>query len=132
VAGQALSCLKIEGILDLERVKPPLSLQQLFDANGQLANADAGGVVHRIGDGGRCPHIGQFAQAFDAGRIDVVIDLGDLEWTDSAGRSAIARAVRFCDKQGYEVSLLRPHSPAVRRVLEMSGLDAGVPFVGDA
>ena len=62
-----------------------LCVQQIFDTYRQLANAYTGGVVDRIGDGRRGAHIGQFAEAFDAGRIHGVVnfrhqnDLGLLE-----------------------------------------------------
>jgi hypothetical protein len=36
-------------------------------------------VIDRVGDRRGCPHIGELAQTFDAGRIDVVILLRDQD-----------------------------------------------------
>src|SRR5712675_1788577 len=53
--------------------------QNILDPDRQLAQALAGGVIDRIGDRRGGSHIGELAQPFDAGRIDVVILLRDQD-----------------------------------------------------
>ena len=56
----------------------------------------------------------------------VVIDMRDVSFLDSTGIGALARAA----SEGCEVLVLNPH-PAVRRALEVSGIDGIIQVVGD-
>lgn len=58
-------------------MKSRLCLQQLLDTDRQLAHADAGRVVHRVGNRGGGPDVRELAETFDTGGIDVVVDLGN-------------------------------------------------------
>src|SRR3954453_13756047 len=53
----------------VERTSSSNRRQQILDPDRQLADAFAGGVVDRIGNGGRGSNIGEFANAFDADRV---------------------------------------------------------------
>jgi len=55
----------------------------------------------------------------------LVIDLNQVSFIDSSGIGALARAVI----EGCDVSVLQPQ-PAVRRVLEVSGIDRHIRLVG--
>src|ERR1700756_1028573 len=75
-----------------------LCLQQLLDADRQLADADADGVVHRVGNRGGGADIGQLAEAFDAGGV-----CGDWSaWPSPRWRPVSLvrlRTQRFCSAQ---------------------------------
>ena len=54
----------------VERAEAQLRGQQLLQPDRQFADAHAGRVINRVGDRGGGADIGEFANAFDAGRID--------------------------------------------------------------
>ena len=56
----------------------------------------------------------------------VVVDMRDVSFLDSTGIGALARAV----SEGCEVLVLNPHA-AVRRALEVSGVDGIIQIVDD-
>jgi anti-anti-sigma factor len=51
-----------------------------------------------------------------------VLDLAEVTFIDSTGLSAVMEAWAESDRNGWEFSLSRP-SAAVRRVIELAGLD---------
>ena len=64
--------------------------------------------------------------ALGGGRRAVVMDLSRLTFSDCAGLRPIRRALRMATERGTDVQL-RDAIPAVRRVLELTGL--GTPAV---
>ena len=63
------------------------------------------------------------AAAYETGATaDARVDLRDVTFMDSAGLAFLARLVRSAHERGGEVVLVGP-SPAVRRLLTVSGLD---------
>lgn len=56
----------------------------------------------------------------------VVIDLAGVTFLDSSGLAVVARAHVSLQEMGRHLRLSNP-SPSVRRVLELSGLDALLP-----
>jgi anti-anti-sigma factor len=71
-------------------------------------------------------NIDELRVAFDAaiGRSPkgFVIDLKDIEYIDSAGVAVVISAYRRISKAGGVLGVVRPASPAVRRVLDLIGL----------
>jgi anti-anti-sigma factor len=57
----------------------------------------------------------------------VVLDLADLEFIDSTGLRVIVRAAEAARRAGWDLTL-RQGTPAVRRVFEISGVLAALPF----
>ncbi|GAA1828099.1 STAS domain-containing protein [Luedemannella flava] len=57
----------------------------------------------------------------EQGRVNVVLDLADLSFCDSAGLRVFVRYRRQLDEAGGRFLVAAP-SPMVRRVLEISGL----------
>src|SRR5713101_9979998 len=53
------------------------SLQHILDPDRQFADADTRRVIDRIGNGRRRSDIAELAEAFDAGRVHVMIFLRD-------------------------------------------------------
>ncbi|KOG31367.1 STAS domain-containing protein [Streptomyces resistomycificus] len=56
----------------------------------------------------------------------MVIDLGEVTFIDSSGINALINAQQALPEQGW-LRLARPR-PAVRRTLELVGLDSAIPF----
>jgi anti-sigma B factor antagonist len=52
----------------------------------------------------------------------LIIDLRDTVYIDSAGVAVVVSAYRRINKAGGVLALVRPASPAVRRVLDLIGL----------
>jgi anti-anti-sigma factor len=51
-----------------------------------------------------------------------VIDFTDIDYIDSAGVAVVISAYRRVSKAGGVLAIVRPRSPAVRRVLDLIGL----------
>ncbi len=80
--------------------------------------------LHGEVDVARRDELALVAQAFVAsGSVSAELDLGGVEFMDSSGLQLIARLHRTAKLRGGTVHVVRP-APAVRRVIEVSGLDA--------
>lgn len=71
----------------------------------------------------------QLAEAIDAGRGDVVVDLSGVTFIDSRGLSALLNALRRMTRSRRRLVIVAPGGP-VRRVFEMSGLTGTFTIVG--
>ena len=75
--------------------------------------------------------IPSFARCLDeviaAGHRRVVLDMGEVEFIDSAGLSAIVRAYKRMARHHGSLRMRGP-SPRIRRVLDMVGLTTVVPL----
>jgi anti-sigma B factor antagonist len=67
------------------------------------------------------------AEAGDASRI--VLDLGRLDFVDAAGVRLLLDLKARSDENGGRLRMTRASSPHVRRVLEVTGAGAVLPFV---
>src|SRR5206468_3479921 len=72
------------------RVRTMTSDRELLQPHRQLADALAGGVEHGIADGGVGADIAELAKTLDAGRVDLVVLLGQQDDLD-AGRVGVNR-----------------------------------------
>ncbi|HEX2125666.1 MAG TPA: STAS domain-containing protein [Thermoleophilaceae bacterium] len=59
-------------------------------------------------------------EVLEAGCTDIVVDLGGTTFLDSAGMSALVRAVRSIDQHGGRMRVLSPPGSEARVVLEMA------------
>lgn len=57
----------------------------------------------------------------DAGRVRLVVDLGDVDFIDSSGLSVLVMALKRCRQAGGAVALLAPR-PEVQAVLDLTRL----------
>jgi anti-sigma B factor antagonist len=58
---------------------------------------------------------------FTQGAVDIVLDLGELDFVDSTGLGVMARASRHARGAGGDVRLRSPQR-SIRRVLEITGM----------
>jgi anti-sigma B factor antagonist len=69
-------------------------------------------------------------RAAGAGAAPITVDLRELEFIDSTGIAALVAAHRrLNDRGGERIRLVRSRASAVRRVMDLTGLDAELPFV---
>jgi anti-sigma B factor antagonist len=68
---------------------------------------------------------GPIDEAISARRHVVVVDLSEVTFMDSSGLTALVRCSRHADARGSTL-VVRDPQPAVRRVLEISGLAASL------
>jgi anti-sigma B factor antagonist len=69
-------------------------------------------------------------RAADAGAAPITVDMRELEFIDSTGIAALVAAHRrLNDRGGERVRLVRSKASAVQRVMDLTGLDAELPFV---
>jgi anti-anti-sigma factor len=74
------------------------------------------------------PRFGQAVRReLDAGR-KVIVDLSEIAFIDSTGLNALIMAVRGADANGGALELSPSLSEQVRRVFEITGLDAVLPI----
>ena len=62
----------------------------------------------------------------DRGYTRVAIDLGSVEFIDSSGLGVLVGSLRRLREDGGDL-VLRAASPAVTRILELTGLDGLLP-----
>jgi anti-anti-sigma factor len=67
----------------------------------------------------------------EADPVDLVLDLGGVTFVDSQGVNLLVHVRQVLDEAGASLTLLRP-SPAVRKVLELTGVDTYVDIVEEA
>jgi anti-sigma B factor antagonist len=67
------------------------------------------------------------AASFDDGTVPVVIDMRELEFIDSTGIALLVAALGR-NEEGAEVRFIPSTSPAVSRVLELTGLAERLPL----
>jgi len=69
-------------------------------------------------------------RAAGGGASPITVDMRELEFIDSTGIATLVAAHRRLNERGGErVRLVRSRSNAVRRVMDLTGLDAELPFV---
>ncbi|TMM20305.1 MAG: STAS domain-containing protein [Actinobacteria bacterium] len=68
-------------------------------------------------------------ELIDRGYSHVAVDLGAVEFIDSSGLGVLVGSLRRLREQDGDL-VLRAASPAVARILELTGLDAGSPASG--
>jgi anti-sigma B factor antagonist len=59
----------------------------------------------------------------------ITVDMQELEFIDSTGIAVLVAAHRRLNDGGLRIRLVRSRASAVRRVLDVTGLDAELPFV---
>ncbi|MFF3315997.1 STAS domain-containing protein [Streptomyces sp. NPDC003035] len=64
------------------------------------------------------------------GRRHLVLDLSSLDFMDSSGLNILIRAARDAREAGGDLHLVAP-TPAVRRILEITGLTMTTPLHAD-
>jgi len=70
-------------------------------------------------------------RAAGAGASPITVDMRELEFIDSTGIAALVAAHRRLNAHGGErIRLVRSRASAVRRVMDLTGLDTELPFVG--
>lgn len=69
-------------------------------------------------------------QELDAGR-KVIIDLSEIAFIDSTGLNALITAMRTSDSNGGELAVSPTLPEQVRRVFEITGLDAVLPIASE-
>ena len=82
---------------------------EVVRVEGRLDSAVAGELKARL------------LSCVDQGSIHLLLDLGDVEFVDSTGLSAIISALKAATSLGGEVVLLRP-TATVRSILELTRL----------
>ncbi len=70
------------------------------------------------------------ASGINGSELAIVLDLADLSFCDSAGLAVFVRAHNDLDERGRKLFVMRP-TPAVSRILELSGLAKVIPTVAD-
>ncbi|MGW0469173.1 STAS domain-containing protein [Streptomyces sp. NPDC003027] len=70
------------------------------------------------------------ANQFVHGRRHLVLDLSRLAFMDSSGLNVLIRAARDARESGGDLHLVAP-TPAVRRILEITGLTMTTPLHAD-
>ncbi len=58
---------------------------------------------------------------YAAGCFTILLDLGNLAFTDSSGLGAMVGAWRRCQREGGNLTVANP-SPSVRRLMDMTGI----------
>ncbi|MEU2655081.1 STAS domain-containing protein [Streptomyces sp. NPDC007325] len=84
---------------------------------GELDMETAGRLQERLSD------------QFGEGRRRLVLDLSDLDFMDSSGLNVLIRAVNRAREDGGDLYLAAP-TPAVRRILEITGVTTTIPPFG--
>ncbi|MDX6595273.1 MAG: anti-sigma factor antagonist [Solirubrobacterales bacterium] len=68
--------------------------------------------------------------ALGNGSGHVIVDMGELAFIDSTGLALLVAALGR-DGDGPRLRFIRSRTPAVTKVLKLTGLDARLPFVDD-
>ena len=89
---------------------------QLISLCGELDLANAGTAEAAI------------SASLTNGETPVVIDMRELEFIDSTGIALLVTALSSSKEGGPEVSFILSSSPAVTRVLELTGLAERLPL----
>jgi anti-sigma B factor antagonist len=67
----------------------------------------------------------------DGGQARVVVDMSGVDFCDSTGMNVLLSWLRQARERGGELELAAPR-PAVRKILQVTGLDAVFTIVDDA
>ena len=67
----------------------------------------------------------------DAGAHDVTVDLSEVSFVDSTGLGVLVGALQLLQARGGDALFIRGVGPAVRRVFELTGLDAVFSVASD-
>jgi anti-sigma B factor antagonist len=67
------------------------------------------------------------SELMDRGHTHVALDLGAVEFIDSSGLGVLVGSLRRLREQGGDL-VLQSASPAVTRILELTGLDGLLPL----
>lgn len=67
----------------------------------------------------------------EGGPARVVVDMSGVEFCDSTGMNVLLSCLRQARERGGELELAAPR-PAVRKILQVTGLDAVFTIVNDA
>ncbi|HEY1633414.1 MAG TPA: STAS domain-containing protein [Acidimicrobiales bacterium] len=65
-------------------------------------------------------------ELMDRGNTNLAVDLGSVEFIDSSGLGVLVGSLRRLREDGGDL-VLRAASPAVTRILELTGLDGLLP-----
>ena len=93
---------------------------------GESKTADGVGVVYACGEidmSVKSVFEEHLAEVSEAHQGDVVVDLGDVTFFDSAGLGVLLQARQQLESDGRKLLIARP-SRSVTRVLEVSGVEA--------
>jgi anti-anti-sigma factor len=74
----------------------------------------------------------ELGQAEEAGTAPITVDLRELEFIDSTGIAVLVAAHRRLNGGGDRIRLVHSRASGVRRVMDVTGLDRELPFVGSA
>jgi anti-sigma B factor antagonist len=75
---------------------------------------------------------GELTAVLDGGRpVRVVVDMSGVEFCDSTGMNVLLSAMKRAREHGGGLDLAGPR-PAVRKILQVTGLDSVFTFVDDA
>ena len=90
-----------------------------------IANSDTELVITPAGrfDAHECSRFRDIADEAMAANNQVCVELGSVEFIDSAGLAELVRIMRRAREQGGDVRLASPSAP-VRVILELTRLDA--------
>jgi anti-anti-sigma factor len=71
----------------------------------------------------------ELRRALAGERSLVTLDLGEVEFIDSAGLRALLTGVELANMNGTRFSILREVSPVVERTFEVTGMMDRLPFI---
>ncbi len=82
-------------------------------------------IIGRL-DGDTAPEMGRLLdRAVDDGHIQLVLDLGSVEYISSMGLREIVRIFKRTQSQGGDLRIANPSDP-VMTVMELAGLDTAL------
>ena len=91
-------------------VRPVEDRVTLVEVSGRIDSMNANELGAALSD------------TIDNGHVNLVLDLGSVEYMSSAGLREIVTALKKVKRETGDMRLAQP-SPRVREVLEMAGLD---------
>jgi anti-anti-sigma factor len=74
----------------------------------------------------------ELERAAGDGAEPITVDLRELEFIDSTGIAVLVAAHRRLNDGAVRVRLVQSEAPAVRRVIEITGLEQELPFIDGA
>jgi anti-sigma B factor antagonist len=70
----------------------------------------------------------ELRRALSSGALSVVLDLQQVSFLDSTGLGVLLAAVEESSTNGHKLRIMRPLSPAVEQMLEVTGLIDSLPW----